>query len=160
MVEQNVVWGALSLQLSLLPRADRPLLHELVAELEPLVLNLLHLLARKPIILLELQAWQSILKQRVRILEAIADLHVKVILQRLKLGLLLGIHRQSSSGSSLCLVNTLKRRSLIRKNGQRIIRRNRQWMQIWVSHDADEVQLVLGYLGSLCFWLRSLLLIH
>ena len=46
-------------------------------------------------------------------------------------------------------------------------------MQIWVSHDADEVQLVLGYLGSyridydnselkltLCFWLRSLLLIH
>ena len=115
MVEQNVVWGALSLQLSLLSRADRPLLHELVAELEPLVLNLLHLLARKPIILLELQAWQSILKQRVRILEAIADLHVKVILQRLKLGLLLGIHRQSSSGSSLCLVNTLKRRSLIRK---------------------------------------------
>lgn len=153
MVEQNVVWGALSLQLHFLPRADRPLLHELVAELEPLVLNLPHLLARKPIILLELQAWQSVLKQRVRILEAIADLDIKVILQRLKLGLLLGVHCQSSSRSSLCLVNTLKRRSLIRKNRQRIIRRNRQWMQIWVSHDADEVQLVLRYLSSLCFWL-------
>lgn len=109
MIEQDVVWGALSLQLSLLPRADRPLLHELVAELEPLVLNLSHLLVRKPIILLELQARQSVLKQRVRILEAVADLDIKVALQRLKLGLFLGVHRQSSSRSSLCLVNTLKR---------------------------------------------------
>jgi hypothetical protein len=108
LVEQNVVWGALSLQLHLLPRSDRSLLHELVAELEPLVLNLSHLLAREPIILLELQAWQSVLKQRVWILEAIADLNVEVILQLLKLVLLLGGHRQSSSRSPLRLVDTFK----------------------------------------------------